>query len=68
MNKKGTQRLSHNTSLLSMKFPLSALVLLVASGCSQFQPLQRQATQAVVGTERDDHDVGLLADHGLGDP
>jgi len=41
MNKKGTQRLSDNTSLLYMKLSLSAVAVALASGCSQFQPLQR---------------------------
>lgn len=41
MNKNGTQSLSDNTSLLSVKLSLSAVAVALASGCSQFQPLQR---------------------------
>ena len=41
MNKNATQRLINNSCLLSSRYLLSAVALLVVSGCSQFQPLQR---------------------------
>ncbi|HRK37571.1 MAG TPA: efflux transporter outer membrane subunit [Burkholderiaceae bacterium] len=41
MIKKAFQRLSDNTSLLSVKFSVSVAAVALASGCSQFQPLQR---------------------------
>lgn len=41
MNKKAFYRLSINTTLLFNRYALSTVTLVVASGCSQFQPVQR---------------------------